>query len=284
MYRWFVSIHSNCNSRISHVFPPGILFAVILLMKQAQSKQACFFAPVSPEVRSVSSLAVCLQTNTCLWCPAQQHLFSLVGRGFRGTGATGSPEARTGLGLGVGSAGPLFMSGDGEFSFWSIEVSYYPTCCFQKTSRNSGQWSENNCLRLLQNEQKLGESGCKRNHRSKQHEMFPVYWHLTLRAVTGLCGQPELCIKFFLSVCGHQSQEETMATMVSGGEGGKPRRKKGAEENLKFCVWTLPKYPDMSSKTTDRQRVTQMEVKIPTFFLVEVGSKDMAEMCAKTNP
>lgn len=40
----------------------------------------------------------------------------------------------------------------------------------------------------------------------------------------------------------------------------------------------------MSSKTTDRQRVIQMEVKIPTFFLVEVGSKDMAEMCAKTNP
>ena len=32
----------------------------------------------------------------------------------------------------------------------------------------------------------------------------------------------------------------------------------------------------MSSKTTDRQRVTHMEVKIPAFFRVKAGSRDQA--------
>lgn len=49
-----------------------------------------------------------------------------------------------------------------------------------------------------------------------------------------------------------------------------PESPRGASNS----VYKLCKYPDMSSKTIARQKVRQMGVKIPSFFLIKAGSGD----------
>lgn len=50
-----------------------------------------------------------------------------------------------------------------------------------------------------------------------------------------------------------------------------PKSPSGASSSVsKLC-----KYPDMSSKTIARQKVRQMGIKIPSFFLIKAGSGDM---------